>query len=45
MTWRHLIVHYANAFGSLLVGYRNFYRLDGWRAAVKRFLHLARGRP
>jgi hypothetical protein len=44
MTWRHSIVHYANALGSLVVGYRNFYRLDEWRAAIKRFLHLALGR-
>jgi glycosyltransferase involved in cell wall biosynthesis len=39
MTWRHLAVHYANAFGSLFVGYRNFHHLDEWRLAVKRSLH------
>jgi hypothetical protein len=44
MTWRHLAVHYANAFGSLFVGYRNFHRLDEWRLAVKRFLHSVLGR-
>ena len=44
MTWRHLVVNYANAFGSLLVGYRNFHRLDGWRLAVKRSLRSALGR-
>lgn len=44
MTWRHLIVHYANAFGSLFVGYRNFHRLDKCRLAVKRSLRAALGR-
>jgi len=44
MTWRHLAVHYANAFGALLVGYRNFHRLDEWRLAVKRSLHSSPGR-
>jgi glycosyltransferase involved in cell wall biosynthesis len=43
MTWRHLAVHYANAFGSLFVGYRNFHRLDEWRLAVKRSIHSALG--
>jgi glycosyltransferase involved in cell wall biosynthesis len=44
LTLRHRIVNYANAFGSLLVGYRNFHRLDEWRLAVKRSLHSALGR-
>ena len=44
MTWRHLIVHYMNALGSLFVGYRNFHRLDEWRLAGKRFLRSALGR-
>jgi glycosyltransferase involved in cell wall biosynthesis len=44
MTWRHLIVFYANAFGSLFVGYRNFHRLDEWRLAVKRSVLSAFGR-
>jgi glycosyltransferase involved in cell wall biosynthesis len=44
MTWRHLFVHYANAFGSLFVGYRNFHCLDEWRLAVKRSLHSVIGR-
>jgi len=44
MTWRHLAVHYTNAFGSLFVGYRNFHRLDEWRLAVKRSLRSALGR-
>jgi glycosyltransferase involved in cell wall biosynthesis len=44
MTWRHLVVNYANALGSLFVGYRNFHRLDQWRLAVKRSLHSALGR-
>jgi glycosyltransferase involved in cell wall biosynthesis len=44
MSWRHLVVHYANAFGSLVVGYRNFHRLDEWRLAVKRSLNSAVGR-
>jgi glycosyltransferase involved in cell wall biosynthesis len=45
MTWRHLVVSYANALGSLFVGYRNFHRLDEWRLAIKRSLHSALGRP
>jgi len=44
MTWRHLAVHYANAFGSLIVGYRNFHRLDEWRLAVKRSFRSVLGR-
>jgi glycosyltransferase involved in cell wall biosynthesis len=44
MTWRHLVVFYVNAFGSLLVGYRNFHRLDEWRLAVKRSVLSAFGR-
>jgi glycosyltransferase involved in cell wall biosynthesis len=44
VTWRHLVVNYANAFGSLFVGYRNFYRLDEWRLAVKRSLRSGLGR-
>ena len=44
MSWRHLLVHYANALGSLLVGYRNYRRLEEWRLAVKRSLRFARGR-
>ena len=44
MTWRHSIVHYANALGSLVVGYRNFHRLDEWRLAIKRSLRSALGR-
>ena len=41
MTWRHLVVHYANAIGALFVGYRNFHRLDEWRLAVKRSIGSA----
>jgi len=44
MTWRHLIVSYANAIGSLFVGYRKFHRLDEWRLAVKRSVLSAFGR-
>jgi len=44
MTWRHLVVFYANALGSLFVGYRNFHRLDEWRRAVKRSVLSAFGR-
>ena len=43
-TRRHLAVHYMNAIGSLVVGYRNFHRLDEWRAAAKRFLRFNLGR-
>ena len=45
MTWRHLLVHYAQAFGSLVVGYRNFHRLDEWRVAIRRSLRSGLGRP
>jgi glycosyltransferase involved in cell wall biosynthesis len=44
MNWRHLAVHYANAIGSLFVGYRNFHRLDEWRLAAKRSLRSSLGR-
>lgn len=44
MTWRHKIVHYGNAFGSLLVGYRHFYLLDAARLAVKRLARSVLGR-
>jgi glycosyltransferase involved in cell wall biosynthesis len=41
MNWRHFLVYYGNTFASLFVGYRNFHRLDQWRATIKRFLHKA----
>jgi hypothetical protein len=44
MTWRHLVVHHASAFGSLFVGYRDFHRLDEWRLAVKRSVQSLLGR-
>jgi glycosyltransferase involved in cell wall biosynthesis len=44
MTRRHKIVFYANAIGSLFVGYRNFPRLDEWRLAIKRSLRSSIGR-
>jgi glycosyltransferase involved in cell wall biosynthesis len=44
MTWRHLVVHCANAFGSLIVGYRDSYRLDEWRLALKRSFNSMLGR-
>jgi hypothetical protein len=44
MTWRHLAVFYANALGSLLVGYKNFHRLDEWRLVLKRSLGSVRGK-
>jgi hypothetical protein len=44
MTWRHKVVHYANAFGSLFVGYRNFSLLDAGRLAIKRSLRSVLGR-
>jgi glycosyltransferase involved in cell wall biosynthesis len=36
LTWRHRAVTYANAAGSLVVGYKNVHLLDEWRVAVKR---------
>jgi glycosyltransferase involved in cell wall biosynthesis len=44
MTWRHLVVHYANTLGSLVVGYRNFHLLDEWRLALKRSFRAVRRR-
>lgn len=38
MTWRHKIVFYANAIGSLVAGYKNYPRLDEWRLSLKRKL-------
>jgi GT2 family glycosyltransferase len=34
MTWRHRLVTYLNAAGSLVVGYKNRHKLDEWRTAV-----------
>jgi glycosyltransferase involved in cell wall biosynthesis len=34
MTWRHRLVTYLNAAGSLVVGYKNVHKLDGWRMAI-----------
>ena len=36
MSWRHLLVNYANAFGSLVVGYKHLYLIEQWIAAIKR---------
>jgi hypothetical protein len=33
--WRHRMVTYINAAGSLVVGYKNVHRLDEWRMAIK----------
>jgi glycosyltransferase involved in cell wall biosynthesis len=43
MTWRHRAVTYANAAGSLVVGYKNVHLLDEWRVAVKRALRGSAG--
>ena len=45
MSWRHRLVQYANAVGSLFVGYRNYHRLDEWRLALKRTLRSPLHRP
>lgn len=42
MTWRHRAVTYANAAGSLVLGYEHVHYLDDWRVAIKRML---RGNP
>jgi glycosyltransferase involved in cell wall biosynthesis len=34
MTWRHRVVTYLNAAGSLVVGYKNIHKLDKWRMAI-----------
>jgi glycosyltransferase involved in cell wall biosynthesis len=44
MTQRHKIVFYVNAFASLLVGYKNFPRLDEWRVTLKRSVRSTLGR-
>ncbi len=38
LTWRHRVVSYANAFGSLVVGYKHFNLLDEWRVKATRAL-------
>jgi glycosyltransferase involved in cell wall biosynthesis len=43
LTWRHRAVTYANAAGSLVVGYKNVHLLDEWRVAVKRALRGGAG--
>jgi glycosyltransferase involved in cell wall biosynthesis len=43
LTWRHRAVTYANAAGSLVVGYKNVHLLDEWRVAVKRAFRGAAG--
>ena len=43
LTWRHRAVTYANAAGSLVVGYKNVHLLDERRVAVKRALRGAAG--
>jgi glycosyltransferase involved in cell wall biosynthesis len=45
LSWRHRAVTYANAAGSLVVGYKNVHRLDEWRVAVKRRCGASRWRP
>jgi glycosyltransferase involved in cell wall biosynthesis len=42
MGWRHKIVFYANATGSLVVGYKGYPRLEQWRIAAKRALGFDR---
>jgi glycosyltransferase involved in cell wall biosynthesis len=36
MSWRLLVINYFNAAGALVVGYRNFWRLDEQRESVTR---------
>jgi glycosyltransferase involved in cell wall biosynthesis len=35
LSWRHMLVNYINAFGSLILGYRHLHFIDEWIAAVK----------
>jgi glycosyltransferase involved in cell wall biosynthesis len=42
MSWRHLLVNYANAFGSLVVGYKHLHLIEQWIAAIKRPLNARR---
>jgi glycosyltransferase involved in cell wall biosynthesis len=41
MSWRHLLVNYITAFGSLVVGYKHLYLIEQWIAAIKRTLKVA----
>ncbi len=41
MTWRHRLVTYMNAFGSLFTGYEHLHLLDEWRVRIK---HMLTGR-
>ncbi|MGB2622840.1 MAG: glycosyltransferase [Candidatus Acidiferrum sp.] len=36
MTWRLRLINYFNMFGSLVVGYKHFNKLDEWREALTR---------
>jgi glycosyltransferase involved in cell wall biosynthesis len=42
MSWRHLLVNYITAFGSLIVGYKHLYLVEQWIAATKRALNVPR---
>jgi glycosyltransferase involved in cell wall biosynthesis len=42
LSWRHLAVNYANAFGALVLGYRHLHWIDDGIAAVKRKVKRAR---
>src|SRR5580704_1258882 len=44
LSWRHLVVNYYHAFGSLVVGYKKFYLLDEWRFKVASQLRRSSGR-
>jgi glycosyltransferase involved in cell wall biosynthesis len=35
LSWRHLLVNYINAFGSLMLGYRHLHLIDEWIGAMK----------
>jgi glycosyltransferase involved in cell wall biosynthesis len=41
MSWRHLLVNYMTAFGSLVVGYKHLYLIEQWIGAIKRSLKAA----
>ncbi len=45
MTPRHKLVNYLNAFGSLVVGYKNYHRLDETRIKIKRHFGSILGKP
>lgn len=45
LTWRHSAVDYANACGSLIVGYAHYHLLEEWRLRIRGALRGGTARP